>query len=243
MRLATLQTSEALAQRRLPVDEKTIARFWSKVDKSGPVPAHRPELGPCWVWRGKLNDAGYGIFTVGKRGYRSHRISWALLHGQPELHVLHKCDNPPCLNPEHLFAGTQQQNVADMWSKARGSKPPTQIGAANNRTKLTPEQVIEIRKLYADGVSQPEIGERFGLGQAKVSDVVLCKVWRHLPGATPQKRQLSDRLNVKLTDSDVRRMRELHASGLSTTAIAKQFGMCANATRNAITGKTWAHVR
>lgn len=224
------------------MDEKTLARFWKKVDKNGPVPAHCPELGPCWVWIGKRNDNGYGIFTIGKMCLRSHRISWELSEGPTSLHVLHKCDNPACLNPSHLFAGTQQDNVEDMWSKARAVPPPAHLGAANNRARLTAEQVIEIRRLYAGGATQTELGARFGMRQNKISDIVLCRVWKHLPGAEAQRREPAERANAKLSADDVRRMRALRRSGIGNRAIAAQFGISENAARNAISGKTWSHV-
>lgn len=226
------------------MDAKTLARFWRKVDKNGPVPAHRPELGPCWVWTGKIQWAGYGMFS-GRRGVperKAHRLSWELAHGTHELCVLHKCDNPACVNVEHLFLGTQQDNVADMRAKGRGCNPPVHIGAANFRTRMTAEQVIQIRELYAAGTSQPELGKRFGMSQAKISDIVLCRVWKHLPGAAPQVRLVSERANVKLTESAVLEMRALHRKGVPTRVIAKRFGMCVNAARNAITRVTWAHV-
>ena len=83
----------------------------------------------CWNWIGRKNKQGYGIFTIGHTGKAlAHRFAWQLEHGSaPMLHVLHKCDNPSCVRPEHLFLGTQRDNLADMWTKGRGKPPP--IGA------------------------------------------------------------------------------------------------------------------
>lgn len=83
-------------------------RFWARVDKSG----------CCWVWTGSCNNKGYGRFD----GEYAHRFSWRLLSGPiPDgLNVLHRCDNPPCVRPDHLFLGTVSDNARDMWAKGRG---------------------------------------------------------------------------------------------------------------------------
>lgn len=114
-----------------------VERFWGYVDKAGPVPAHRPELGPCWVWTGVLTKNGqYGEISVGvyKSPMRAHRFAWELEHGpitDPTLYVCHHCDNPKCVRHEHLFLGTPTENTHDMIRKGRhptvgrpGSKQP-----------------------------------------------------------------------------------------------------------------------
>lgn len=89
----------------------TEERFWSRVEK-GP---------DCWVWTGPRGQRGYGQINVGGRTLRVHRVSWAMHHGDPgELFVCHKCDNPPCVRPDHLFIGTHTDNMRDKISKGRG---------------------------------------------------------------------------------------------------------------------------
>src|SRR5215471_4023562 len=89
-------------------------RFWSKVDKRGPVPAHVPELGHCWVWLAATDWRHYGVIGTTasgvRRSARAHRVSYQLAHGvvlTPHEYILHLCDNPPCVRPSHLKAGSQ----------------------------------------------------------------------------------------------------------------------------------------
>lgn len=108
-----------------------IERFWSKVRKDGPIPDHCPELGPCWLWDGGRDASGYGIFYYhdeqGKtRKTRAHRWLLGHLRGRHLTRVVvgeedgcHRCDNPPCCNPAHLYVGTRKQNLADAVERAR----------------------------------------------------------------------------------------------------------------------------
>lgn len=146
-------------------------RFWRKVNKNGPVPPHRPELGPCHIWTAYCDPAGYGRFAraSGENMMMSHRVLWEMVHGPiPNgQKVLHKCDVRSCVNPSHLFLGTQAQNVADCVSKKRHARGP---GAG--LSKLSWGQVKEIRSLYAQGVKQSELCKIFSLASSKMCMVV-----------------------------------------------------------------------
>lgn len=160
-------------------------RFWEKVDKNGPIPHSRPELGPCWLWTAGRRKGGYGSFRLGPdRGNRSLPATrWALEQalGRPVAEGLlacHHCDNPPCVNPSHLFEGSNAQNQADMQNKGRARKA---VGERAGPSKLTAEQVLEIRARVRAGESHAAVARAFGVNQSSVTLIHQRKNWKHLP--------------------------------------------------------------
>ncbi len=141
------------------------------------------EPGGCWLWTASLFQTGYGKIGRGsrtddtKRVDGAHRVSWELHRGPipSGIQVLHRCDVRCCVNPAHLFLGTQGDNIRDMMAKRRG---PT--GEAHGSAKLTDAQVIEIRALGGT-MSQRKIGERFGVTQSNISAIVRKKTWNPEP--------------------------------------------------------------
>lgn len=108
------------------------ARFWSKVDKNGPIV--RPELGPCWLWTAGLKEGRYGVIQMAGRGERAHRVAFFLEYGRwPVPSCLHKCDVGLCVRFEHLYEGDQKQNVADSWQRGRANNLPGRIASAELR--------------------------------------------------------------------------------------------------------------
>lgn len=103
------------------MQSEAINNFWSNVDKSGSIQAHCPELGNCWIYLKTRDKNGYGRFKTKGQTRRAHRISYELEFGKitEGKMVLHKCDNPPCVRPSHLFEGTAKQNADDMIKKGR----------------------------------------------------------------------------------------------------------------------------
>ncbi len=97
-------------------------RFWNRVDVDGPIPAHMPHLGKCWLWIGHKNEKGYGHFFVDSKNIMPHRFSYELKTGtkiRPELLACHHCDTPACVNPDHIFIGTCGDNMRDAARKGR----------------------------------------------------------------------------------------------------------------------------
>lgn len=149
--------------------EQHIERFWSKVNKNGSIPVHMPHLGNCWEWTAACRGSmGYGVkFWEHKHQY-THRISWMIHFGEipMNLRVLHKCDNPKCVRPEHLFLGTQQDNVDDMAKKGRkviGDHYSNRKGECNPKAKVTNAQVLEIRKRFTNGDDRHLLAHEYGV--------------------------------------------------------------------------------
>ncbi len=143
-------------------------RFWRFVDKGD----------GCWNWTGALTY-GYGMFGV-RKGHmvHAHRFSWELIHGPVAggLVVCHHCDNRRCVNPGHLFVGTQADNMRDMVKKGRQRK-----GVDRWNAQLTPEIVRQIRRQYRrGGTTYEELGRRFGTTEVNVGKIVRGENWRHV---------------------------------------------------------------
>ncbi len=131
------------------ITEDDKQRFWIKVDKNGPIPIHRPELGQCWVWTAARLPNGYGRLGFGRSTRLAHRVSWNIHFGEiPEgILVMHRCDRTFCVRPEHLSLGNHADNSADCVSKGRyknGMKGNTERAARGERhgSKINPECVL-----------------------------------------------------------------------------------------------------
>lgn len=147
-------------------------RFWAKVVKTE----------GCWLWVGSTNQNGYGRLSRGGRGsglVAAHRFSYERTYGPvpPDKEVLHKCDNPPCVRPDHLFVGTQQVNMDDMASKGR-RKAPHLHGQDNGRAKLTVKEVGEIRRRFALGDSRSVLARQYKVRWRVIDRIVKGKAWK-----------------------------------------------------------------
>ena len=179
----------ATPPRTIPI----ATRFWAKVDTDG----------ECWEWTARRYPTGYGSFYHSPENpvAYAHRVSWELHFGPipAEMWVCHLCDNPPCVRPDHLFLGSRQDNIADMWGKARGSRKgpgagvlrganhpyrrdPSLIRRGEQRPhKLTADEVETIRRLYAGGgFTHKALAAEFGVHKSTISKLTLGNSWQHL---------------------------------------------------------------
>lgn len=156
--------------------EVFMQRFLAKVQKTE----------TCWIWTGAKQNPRrsqpdpYGVMLVCWRpryAMLAHRLSWELFHGElaDDICVLHKCDNPPCVNPEHLFLGTQKQNMEDCASKMR-----QRHGEGHLQARLTDIKVLEIRSKYGPGCGYVALGLEYGVGKSTIEAIITRHTWRHL---------------------------------------------------------------
>lgn len=148
-------------------------RFWLKADRSG---------GPdsCWEWQaGRQKAGGYGTFYRGNRNEMAHRVAWELARGSIPvgLFVCHTCDNPPCVNPTHLFLGTPKENTRDCIDKGRSRIR----GSQSALTVLTEADVVAMREAYVKGESQRSIAYRYGMSAQHAGAIVTGGRWQHVP--------------------------------------------------------------
>ncbi len=158
------------------MDGETEKRFWDRVQKSD----------GCWEWTGSRNKGGYGQLGVGSRtdGSRdnlaTHRLSWRIHFGDipSKMCVLHQCDNPACVRPEHLYIGTHQDNMRDRNSKGRNAQL---TGEKHGASKLTEIQVRKIRSEYIRGItSQSMLAASYGVSRVSISLIVNRVNWKHI---------------------------------------------------------------
>ena len=143
-----------------------MKRFWDKVDRGG----------DCWEWMACKNIHGYGQFRVDDKIRLSHRVSWEMANCEiPNgLCVCHHCDNPGCVNPDHLFLGAQKDNVNDMTQKERA---PDRSGGKNPYAKLDEMDVKFIRHWLKGRHKQQDIADAFSVSQTAISDIKTGRAW------------------------------------------------------------------
>lgn len=175
------------------ISPRDMRRFWSRVNKLGPTPDqsvhHYKGLSNCWDWTAAKDKDGYGNFHHGGAADKSHRLSFKIHKDSiaKGMFVMHLCDRPSCVNPDHLRLGTSLENNLDMKSKGRTAhgdrhgrrKNPecTQKGSDHPNSKLTEEQVREIRASKEPG---PIIARRYKLNRNTPNLIRSMKSWRHV---------------------------------------------------------------
>lgn len=148
---------------------EAIEKFMTRVVKSK----------ACWYWVGPKNRDGYGVLSLGKRGTgrRAHRYSWELFNGAIPvgMAILHRCDNTSCVNPKHLYAGTQTDNMRDMVSRGRMANVK---GERNPRAKLTSFQVNEIRFFLNAAYAHKQLAKQYGVSKSTIDLISRGVTWK-----------------------------------------------------------------
>jgi hypothetical protein len=139
-------------------------RIWRRVDRTG---------AGCWEWPGGRDGYGYGIMVAGRRLSKAHRVAWESVNGPiPRgAHILHHCDNPPCVRPDHLYAGSHADNMRDMAQRAR---------AVATGARLREDQVRLARRLVTAGASQTHVARLLGVTQGAISRLCHGRAWRRV---------------------------------------------------------------
>ena len=137
-----------------------MKRFWQKVKKTD----------GCWLWQGST-DTRYGLIWVDGRKQKAHRVAWILLRGPiPDgMHVLHTCDNPPCVNPSHLFLGTHSDNHKDSARKGK-----------NGHQKLSVDAVLAMRLDHQKGLGYILLGRKYGVHPWTAQKIIKRRLWDHV---------------------------------------------------------------
>ena len=215
-------TRPAASRKRGTLEE----RFWAKVRRGAP--------GECWEWLGARNDRGYGTISEGgrRRGHvKAHRAAWTLSNGPIPggLCVCHRCDNPPCVNPSHLFLGTMRDNTRDMMSKGRMSAPPHRFGAAHHNVKLTP---ADAERIIADPRPAVSVAAEYGVSPALIWRIRSGRNWVAATGVRAARRprgKLTRELALQIR-ADPRPMRMLMAA----------YGVGHHVIQQVLQGKHWS---
>jgi hypothetical protein len=148
--------------------EITKKRFLERIKKEN----------QCWIWCGYISKHGYGVSSYRSKSFLSHRLSWVLFKGflPKELDVCHHCDNPKCVNPDHLFLGTAKDNIRDCFNKKRKSHK----GEKHPRAKIQEKDVIKIFELRKNGWTHQKLADRFKLKQGTISNILHRRIWKHV---------------------------------------------------------------
>lgn len=158
----------------MPVKNK-IEDIWSRINK-------RSET-ECWEWTGCRSPKGYGLFGLDGKTRLAHRLAWETVHGRimEGLFVCHKCDNPPCCNPGHLFIGTSADNIRDMFAKGRDGVR-NRVGDNNPTSIFSNDDIVEIRTRRASGEELRSISNDFGVPPSHISSICIGKIYKSVGG-------------------------------------------------------------
>lgn len=208
-------------------------RFWTKVRKRS--------NDECWEWTGPRSSGGYGLFGIKRININAHRFAYKDTFGEFPAHlcVLHKCDNPPCCNPSHLFLGTNKDNTDDCIRKGRHKKPT--LGEDHPMHKLSESDVIKMRRLYSGGMSAGQIAKRFGVSKVTTIAAISGYTWGHIAGSVVPRVAKGENHGCSVLDQEtVRIIKDTYKPRVTTMqSLADRHGVSLVTVFDIIHGKTW----
>lgn len=213
-------------------------RFWAKVDVRGPD--------ECWLWAGAKLTEGYGQFSSEGRVIRAHRYSYELHFGPiPDgMIVCHTCDRPPCVNPSHLWAGTDAENAADRSAKRRGA-----LGEEQGHARLTNNQAREIVATCKRGyVKHEDLARKYGVSRSSISRIVSGDSWSAVSGFNGEKERSpggrgKHHAMAKLSEEEVLEIVRLYRLGGAThKGLGLRFGVSASQVGSIVRGEKWSRL-
>jgi len=189
-------------------------RFWRRVEPQNG--------GKCRNWLGTCGSHGYGMVSRNGKNVRTHRVAYELVFGEFNVafDVLHKCDNPLCCNPEHLYLGTDVENQRD--AAQRGGHK-AKMGEQHPMARLNSSDIINIRNsFHKKGVFQHVLAKQYGVTKTQISRIVHNRVWKSVGGQTsPPLKRLDQKVRIQI--------RLLRQQGITQSKMAKMFGVTQSA--------------
>lgn len=218
------------------ITQKVESRFWSKVN-----------IGDgCWEWNAATTWDGYGRFRLNGTQCLAHRISYTM-HNKidpGELLVCHKCDNPKCVNPDHLFLGTNSDNQNDCLKKGRRKAKNGERGV---NSSLSDKAACSIREEYADSsITANDLAKKYNVPRLTIQKIINGTIYRTAGGPITRGKNKSkageNNGRSRLTVESVKELRSLFSQGCTVLDLARMFGIPESTVGNAVSGKTWKHI-
>ena len=209
----------------IPNKEKYIKRFLKYIE-------HRDQ---CWIWKRSLNSDGYGNIWVEDSCWKAHRLSYALFKGDiPKgMCVCHRCDNPSCVNPEHLWLGTHRENMDDMVRKGR-----TLYAEQRKNNKIASHMRPEIVQKYISGMRQVDIAKEYNCHASAIYNAIHKIIPVRELGFRGENHP-----GAKLKEEDIRQIRKYRDEGMMYLEIAQKYGVTRELTQKIATRQLWKHVK